>query len=58
MNASDVHLGQLAELVAVGQQLDDLFQRQVHPRVAVDQLAVVGLAVLELDHDRLRLGRR
>lgn len=37
--------------------LNDLLQRQVHPGVAHDQVAVEGLAVLELDEHGVALGR-
>ncbi len=36
--------------------LDNLFQRQVHPRIAVDKVAVEGLSVLELDQHGVALG--
>lgn len=39
-----------------GTCLHDLLEREVHPCVAVDQVAVEGLAVLELDEHRVPLG--
>ena len=38
-------------------RLDHLLQRQVHPRIAVDKVAVEGLAVLQLDEHGVALGR-
>lgn len=35
--------------------LDDLLEGQVHPRVAVDEMAVERFAVLELDEHRVAL---
>ena len=40
-----------------GARLHHLLQRQVHPRVAQDQVAVQVLAVLELDEDGVALRR-
>ena len=37
--------------------LHHLLQRQVHPRVACDQVAVERLAVLKLDQHRVALRR-
>jgi hypothetical protein len=38
--------------------LDDLLQSQVHPVIAIDEMAVESLAVLQLDEHRVALGRR
>lgn len=45
------------ELVAFWTCLHDLFQRQVHPCVAVDEMAVESFAVLELDKHGVALRR-
>lgn len=37
-------------------RLYDLLQGQVHPRVAVDQVSIEGLAVLQLDEHGVALG--
>jgi hypothetical protein len=39
-------------------RLHNLAQRQVHPRVAQNEVSVERLAVLELDHHRVALGGR
>lgn len=38
--------------------MHDFFQRQVHPVVAIDQVTVERLAVLEFDEHRVALCRR
>jgi len=53
-----ISFGQSEKPVTLGAGLDDLFEGQVHPRVAVDQVAVQGLAVLELDQHGVALGGR
>lgn len=45
---SNVHLGESVKTIAFGTRLDDFLEGQVHPRVAIDQVAVERLAVLEL----------
>ena len=43
--------------VTHGASLNHLLQRQVHPGVAHDQMAVERLAILELDEHGVALGR-
>ena len=38
-------------------RLDNLLQRQVHPGIALDQMTVERLAVLQLDQHGVALGR-
>lgn len=47
---------QAEEFVAVGTGLHHFFEGEVHVGVAVDQVAVEGLAVLELDQHWVPLG--
>lgn len=47
----------MGRLRSYGAGLDNFFQGEVHPRVAVDEVAVQGLAVLELDEHGVPLGR-
>jgi hypothetical protein len=54
--AAHVDFRQAVEAVAVRVGLDDLAQDEVHPVVAADEMAVEGLAVLELDEHWLALG--
>lgn len=54
--SAHVALWQPEELVAVGTCLDDFFEGEVHVGVALDQVAVEGLAVLELDEHGVALG--
>lgn len=49
--ASYIYFRQSQELVAVGAGLYYLFEREVHPCVAVDEGSVEGFADLELDED-------
>lgn len=36
-------------------RLNDFFQRQVHPRIALDQVAIERVAALELNQHRMAL---
>ena len=46
--SSDVDFGQSEKLVAFGTGLDDLFQCEVHPGVAVHEMAIERFAIFEL----------
>ena len=52
---SDVNLRQSPKSVAFRAGLDHFLECQIHPRVAVDQVAVQCLAILELDEHRMAL---
>ena len=47
---------QSEELVAFGTRLHDFFEGEVHVGVALDEVAVEGFAVLELDEHGVALG--
>lgn len=47
--AADIHLWEGPELVSVLRGSDYLSKVKVHPRVNVDEVAVIRLAVLQLD---------
>ena len=51
-----IYLLQAEEAVAFGTGLHDLFQDQVHPCVAADEMAIECFAVLELDKHGMALG--
>jgi hypothetical protein len=53
--SSDIDLRQPEKLIAVWTGLDDFLQGQVHPGIAVDQVSVQRLAILEFDQHRLAL---
>lgn len=55
--ASDVDLRELEEAIAFGARLNNLFEYQVHPVIAIDQVSIQRLAVLKLDEHRVALGR-
>ena len=55
--APNDELGQLPEAVAVTRGADHVAEADVHPVVAADKVAVVGLAILELDEHRVPLRR-
>ena len=55
--APNDELGQLPEAVAVARGADHIAEADVHPVVAADKVAVVRLAVLELDEHRVPLRR-
>lgn len=55
--SSDIDFGQSEKLIAVWTGLDDLLQGQVHPGIAVDQVSIQRLAILEFDQHRLALSR-
>ena len=52
----NINLRQTEKLVTVRTRLHDFFERQVHPCVAVDEVAVEGFAVLKLDEHGVALG--
>ena len=54
---SHIDLRQSHELVAVRTRLYHFLQREVHPCVAVDEVAVERFAVFELDEHGVALGR-
>ena len=54
--SAHVAFRQSEELVAVGTCLNDFFEGEVHVCVALDQVAVEGFAVLELDEHGVALG--
>jgi hypothetical protein len=54
--SAHVALRQPEEFVAVGACLHDFFEGEVHVCVALDQVAVEGFAVLELDEHGVALG--
>jgi hypothetical protein len=54
--SAHVALWQPEELVAVGTCLHDFFEGEVHVCVALDEVAVEGFAVLELDQHGVALG--
>ena len=55
--APNDEFGQLPEAVAVTRGADHVAEADVHPVVAADKVAVVGLAILELDEHRVPLRR-
>ena len=55
--APNDEFGQLPEAVAVTRGADHIAEADVHPVVAADKVAVVGLAILELDEHRVPLRR-
>ena len=55
--APNDEFGQLPEAVAVARGADHVAEADVHPIVAADKVAVVGLAILELDEHRVPLRR-
>ena len=54
--SAHVAFGQSEEFVAVGTCLHDFFEGEVNVCVALDQMAVEGFAVLELDEHGVALG--
>ena len=54
--SAHVAFWQSEELVAFGTRLHDFFEGEVHVGVALDEVAVEGFAVLELDEHRVALG--
>ena len=54
--SAHVAFRQAEEFVAVGTCLHDFFEGEVHVCVALDQVAVEGFAVLELDEHGVALG--
>jgi hypothetical protein len=54
--SAHVAFRQAEEFVAVGTCLHDFFEGEVHVCVALDQVAVEGFAVLELDQHGVALG--
>ena len=54
--SSDINLGEPEKSVTFGTCLNDLLEGKVHPGVAIDQVAIECLAVLELDQHRVALG--
>ena len=55
--APNDEFGQLPEAVAVTRGADHVAEADIHPVVAADKVAVVGLAILELDEHRVPLRR-
>ncbi|CAH0378433.1 unnamed protein product, partial [Pelagomonas calceolata] len=55
---ANVALRQLPEAVAVAARADDVLEIHVHPGVGADELAVVRVAVFQLNQHRLARGRR
>ena len=53
--APNDEFGQLPEAVAVTRGADHVAEADVHPVVAADKVAVVGLAILQLDEHRVPL---
>lgn len=53
--SSDVDFGQSEELVTFGTRLDDFFQGEIHPGVAVHEMAIERFAILELHKHRMSL---
>lgn len=51
-----IYFGKLDEVIALWTCLDDLFQGQVHPCVALDQVPVQGLSVFQLHKHGMALG--
>lgn len=56
--SSDVDLGQLEEPVTLRASLDDFLEYEVHPVVAIGEVAVQCLAVLQFHEHRVALGGR
>lgn len=52
---ANVDFGQPPEAFAVGARLHNLLQREVHPVVAVDEVAVERLSVLQFDEHGVAL---
>lgn len=52
----NINLRQAEKFVTLGTCLDNFFQRQIHPGIACDQVAVKCFAVFELDQHRVPLG--
>jgi len=55
--ASNITLFQFPKLIAIRIRLINFSQRDVHEIVAVDEMTVESLAVLEFDQHRFVLGR-
>ena len=55
--SSYVDFWQSEETVTFRAGLDNLFQSQVHPVIAIDEVAVESLSVLQLDEHRVALRR-
>lgn len=53
----DVHFGKANEFISFGACLNNFLQSQVHPCVALYQVAVKGLSILKFDEHRVALGR-
>ena len=51
-----IDLGQSEEFIAIGTCLHHLFEGQIHPGVAVDQMTIQRFSILELDQHRMALG--
>jgi hypothetical protein len=52
---SDINLRKSPKSVTFRTGLDHFLECQIHPRVAVDQVAVQSLAILQLDEHRMAL---
>jgi hypothetical protein len=52
---SDINLRKSPKSVTFRTGLDHFLECQIHPRVAVDQVAIQSLAILELDEHRMTL---
>jgi len=55
--SSYVNFWKSKETVTFRAGLDNFFQSQVHPVIAIDEVAVESLSVLQLDEHRVALGR-
>lgn len=55
--SSDVHFWEAEKPVALRARLYDFLEYKVHPVVAVDEMAVKRLAILEFDEHRVALRR-